>query len=59
MVVFVVLLLLVFVVDVFSVVVVVLNVDVVVKATSMVDLMLHSMEVEFPVVGWWVGCEQQ
>ena len=41
------------------VVVVVLNVDVVEQATSKVDLMLHSMEVEFPggvVVVW---CEQQ
>ena len=40
------------------VVVVVLNVDVVVQATSKVDLMLHSMEVEFPggVVVWY---EQQ
>ena len=34
------------------VVVVVLNVDVVVQATSKVDLMLHSMEVEFPGGGW-------
>ena len=44
------------------VVVVVLNVYVVVKATSKVDLMLHSMEVEFPGGGWWCGvvwCEQQ
>ena len=38
--------LVVFVVVVF-VVVVVLNVDVVVQATSKVDLMLHSMKVEF------------
>ena len=34
-------------------VVVVLYVDVVVQATSKVDLMLHLMEVEFPVVGQW------
>ena len=38
---------LVVIVDVVFVVVVVLNVDVVVQATSKVDLMLHSMEVEF------------
>ena len=40
--------------DVF-IVVVVLNVDVVVQATSKVDLMLLSMEVEFPVVWCGVG----
>ena len=37
------------IVGVVFVVVVVLNVDVVVQATSKVDLILHSMEVEFPV----------
>ena len=37
------------------VVVVILNVDVVVQTTSNVDLMLHSMEVEF-LVGWVVWC---
>ena len=41
------------VIDVVFVVVVVHNVDVVVQATSKVDLMLHSMEVEFP--GGWCG----
>ena len=42
------------------VVVVVLNVDVDVEATSNVDLILHSMEGEFPV-GWGgvVWYEQQ
>ena len=40
------------------VVVVVFNVDVVVRATLKVDLMLLSMEVEFPGGScWW--CDQQ
>ena len=39
------------VVDIVFIVVVVLNVDVVVQATPKVDLMLHSIEVEFPVGG--------
>ena len=43
------------IVEVVFVVVVVLNVDVVIQATSKVDLMLLSMEVEFPG-GWY---EQQ
>ena len=44
----------------FVVVVVIFVVVVVVWAKSKVDLMLHLMEVEFPVVGWWGGwCEQQ
>ena len=37
------------------VVFVVFNVDVVVRATLKVDLMLLSMEVEFPGGDWWVG----
>ena len=39
------------IVDVVFDVLVVLNVDIVVQATSKVNLMLHSIEVEFPV-GW-------
>ena len=46
-------------VDLLFVVVVVLNVDVVVQAISKVDLMLHSMEVEFPGGGGVGWCEQQ
>ena len=41
------------VVDIVFVVVVILNVDVVVQATSKFDITLLSIEVEFPVVGWW------
>ena len=40
------------------VVVVVFNIDVIVYATSKVDLMLLFMEVEF-LVWWWGGGEQQ